>query len=481
MTILEQLLKLRVEARQLRKDDAIRFRAWKSQKEKAERLEKENEELKKEMKDLKGRLDELEKKLDREIEIKEKYRGMLFKTRKKETAKEGKRKPGGQIGHEGTARRKPKRIDEEKEVFLSHCPDCQNELTPSESFYERVVEDIVLSLNTIITKYHIQRQWCSRCKKEVSAVPNGTIEHSPFGLNVLLWIMIQKYRLRLPLNLIVSSFKIQYQLTISPGAIQNLLHNAQVRLGPKYEELIKEIRENRLKHADETGWRIGGQKAWCWMFSSPESIIYTIEETRGKGVPKRILGVSPPGVLVRDDFGSYHSIDCPQQSCWAHLLRNSKEKVEKEHASSEMRELHATLKKMFLELTEIIEKDPTEHQRSTLYQTYQKKIGRIIDTQYTAEDVLEIQTRITNQNTNLITALLYPGVPLTNNEAERNIRKMVVTRKISGGSRSNAGAAVHAVNMSIVQTLARKKEPLVSELRNVLTPLPVRYSLEKGE
>lgn len=40
------------------------------------------------------------------------------------------------------------------------------------------------------------------------------------------------------------------------------------------------------------------------------------------------------------------------------------------------------------------------------------------------------------QNKNLLTALLYENVPLTNNLAERAIRPMVVTRKISGGSRS---------------------------------------------
>ena len=66
-------------------------------------------------------------------------------------------------------------------------------------------------------------------------------------------------------------------------------------------------------------------------------------------------------------------------------------------------------------------------------------------------------------------------------KAERNIRKMIVTRKISEGSRSNAGAATHAVNMSVVQTLALKKESLVSELRKLLMPATSPWSLEKGE
>lgn len=482
MTYKERFLGLRLEAKKLRQDCATYFRAWESQKEKSERLRKEIDDLKKKNKDLARENEKLKQQLDKANATKEKFRGIIFKTNQKERINnEKKRKPGGQPGHAGTSRKKPQRIDQEKEVFLSHCPCCQSQMSQSNSFYERIAEDIVLSLNTIVTKYKIQRQWCSHCQKEVRAVPKETIENSPFGLNIMMWIMIQKYRLRLPLKLIITSLKIQYNLDISEGAIQNILHSLKERLGPKYEALIQEIRSNRIKHADETGWRINGQSAWCWMFSSPESIIYTIEETRGKGVPERILGNAPPGVLIRDDYASYKKLDLPQQSCWAHLIRNSRERTAKEDSSPEMKALDATLKKVYAELSEIIQKDLTKEEREKLYRIYQKKIQKIINEKYTASDVKEIQVRIANQNTNLITALLYPNVPLTNNEAERNIRKMVVTRKISGGSRSNDGAATHAVNMSIIQTLARKKESLVSELRNILTPVSAKYSLEKSE
>lgn len=483
MTLLKQFLKLSQEARQLRKDYATYFRAWESQKEKSESLKKENEDLKNENQKLKKENEELKQNLDHQTEVKEKYQGMIFKTNQKEKTKKTtkKRNRGGQFGHKGMSRKKPKHIDQEKSVYLSHCPDCQNKLNHSHSFYERVVEDIVLSLNTVVTKYKIERQWCSGCKKEVHAIPKETIENSPFGINILMWILIQKYRLRLPLESISACLEIQYGLKIEQGSIVKILHNLKKKFGPKYEELIDEIRKNKIKHADETGWRIGGQSAWCWMFSSPKSIVYTIEETRGKGVPQKILGTSPPGVLIRDDYASYKKLDLPQQSCWAHLIRNSREKAEKENSSKEMKRLDKTLKKMYTCLAELVGRDLTPFQRDDFYQIYKKKIEKIIHSKYLSEDTKSIQTRIINQNTNLITALLYPNVPLTNNEAERNIRKMVVTRKISGGSRSDEGAATHAVNMSIIQTLNLKKESLVAELQKLLTPAATRYSLEKGE
>lgn len=357
----------------MRKDYAVRFRAWESQKRKGERLEKENAKLKKENQKLQKRLDKIERKLDWKTEIKEKYQDMLFKTNKKENSKEeikketGKRNPGGQVGHKGISRFKPLRIDQEKEVYLKVCPHCKNKLKQSNSFYERIAEDIVFSLNTIITKYRIQRQWCSHCQKEVRAVPQGTIENSPFGINTLMWILIQKYRFRLPLNLISDSLQIQYGLSLGSGTLQKILHKLKNKFGSRYDELIKEVRENKIKHADETGWRIKRQNVWCWMFSSPESIVYTIEETRGKAVPQKILGKSPPGVLIRDDYSAYKNLDLPQQSCWAHLLRNSKEKAERENSSKEMKDLHLALKTMFLILSEILEQKISFKKRKKFY------------------------------------------------------------------------------------------------------------------
>ena len=91
-----------------------------------------------------------------------------------------------------------------------------------------------------------------------------------------------------------------------------------------------------------------------------------------------------------------------------------------------------------------------------------------MDTNFKAKDARRIQTRIKNQGTNLLTALLHDGVPLTNNAAERIIRPAVVVRKISGGSRSNEGAETFAVNFSVIQTIRMRNQPLIPTLQQLL-------------
>jgi transposase len=296
-------------------------------------------------------------------------------------------------------------------------------------------------------------------------------------------ILFSKYKLRMPINKIQESLKEQYGLEISEGGIQNILHNLKNKFKKKYNQILKEIQNNRVKYGDETGWRINGQNVWCWLFATSKSVLYTIEETRGKGVPKEILKNSNhDSVLVRDDYPGYEKLPLKHQSCWAHLLRNSHEISNFSNVSSEAKELHSELKKMFVSLKGIIEKSFDIKEREKQYLIYLKRIQKIQKRNYVNTDVKKIQTRIINQGVNLITALRYEDVPLTNNYAERLIRSMVVTRKISGGSRSDAGAATHAVNMSIVQTLALKGRSFFDEIKKLLIPsTSYRYLLEKGE
>ena len=123
---------------------------------------------------------------------------------------------------------------------------------------------------------------------------------------------------------------------------------------------------------------------------------------------------------------------------------------------------------VFKKLSRIIELPFNRKQRDKYHKLYKKEIENIIGQKYENRDTKTIQTRITNQYTNLITAVTHENVPLTNNLSERCIRPLVIIRKMSGGSRSKAGAKTQAVNMSIFQTIKMKNLPIIPTLKDYL-------------
>jgi transposase len=350
----DELSRLRKEARILRKEVATLRRSRDAHQEKSGSLEKTIVTQREKIKNLTGRVEaltkenqELKSRLGHEIDKAKTYAGMIFKSNvRKEPTGTGRR---GVPGHRGNGRRNPDHIDRTVDVFLTHCNNCGDELKQTSSFDERIVEDIPV-VSTIVTKYRIERQWCTGCHREVRGIPAGTIPGARFGVNTLALILSLKYRLRTPLEKIAEILQTQYDLSITPQGIQELLSLTKTKFTKQYNDILTEIRNAPMKHADETGWRINGVNSWCWLFATPTAAFYTIEETRGKEVPHRILGHDPTGVLVRDDCPSYFSLPMPQQSCWAHLLRVSHDATVKDGASLEMVALHRELSALFDEL-----------------------------------------------------------------------------------------------------------------------------------
>jgi hypothetical protein len=346
-----------------------------------------------------------------------------------------------------------------------------------------VVVDLPIP-TTITTQYHIQRQWCTHCQTEVHAVPQGTLPGLRFGMQFLSWLLIQKYRMRTPGAKLVELAETVYQLKLSEGGIHALLYQLKQQLGPQYDQLLQTIRKAKVKHADETGWRTAGQNGWCWLFATPKTAYYTIEETRGKGVPQRVLkGSAPQSVLVRDDYGGYTKLPVQHQSCWSHLLRVSHDLAVLPHASQEMIQLHTALNGLFADLQVQCAEPFNLTKREAVFARYTQRLDRILQRTYQFPDSQKIQTRMRHQHTNLLTAILHPRVPLTNNHAERQIRPMAIIRKISGGSRSTQGAAIQAVLMSVVQTLALRSQSIMETLPKLLAVPAQQYAvvLDKGE
>jgi len=456
-----QLKRHLVTLRQRREEVEDKAKEWQK---KYEEQQKENQKLR----------DELEK-IKRQSDT---YSAMLFKANRKHedtdvhgAVFQSPRKRGGQSGHKGYGRKSPVRIDKQYSIYAECCPTCKGKLNRSRTTVHHTVEDIpaLQQQQTIITRYEIEKQWCSNCKKEITVQPTGVIPGSRLGLNILMQVVVWKYLCRIPLNIIVSLLEITYDVHVSAGTLVLFLKKTSQYFGKPYQQILKEVRASPVKHADETGWRVTGENNWCWAFLRQDAVYYTIEETRGKGVPERILkNCHPEDVLVRDDYAGYTKLPFVHQSCWAHMLRESHKEVTQKTATEEMKELHQQVKRIYQQLSQGISKPFVKEERQKIHDELLGQLHAIITTTYTAEDAQRIQYRIASQNKNLLTALLYENVPLTNNLAERAIRPMVVTRKISGGSRSRNGANMHAINMSIIQTMKMKNQPIIPTLQNYL-------------
>jgi hypothetical protein len=83
-------------------------------------------------------------------------------------------------------------------------------------------------------------------------------------------------------------------------------------------------------------------------------------------------------------------------------------------------------------------------------------------------DANRLAGRLAKYADRLTTFLHDPQVDGTNNAAERALRPAVVMRKITGGSRSQAGARAWAVLASVMRTARQQGLELVETIKTLL-------------
>lgn len=374
---------------------------------------------------------------------------------------------GAPKGHKGYARHIPERIDCIKELILKRCPHCNTKLPgDTQEIRSRHVTDIRLTSKVKNTKYNIHRKYCPKCKKVVEPEAPNVLPHARFGLNLMLLVMYLRLGLRLPCNKICDYFMDIFNLKISEGEIIGILRQLAVAFGDYYIYLEKIVKLARVKYSDTTSWRINGKNYVAWVFIACGIVLYKIRKSNCHKVGLAFLKKQAGNVLVVDRHCTFRLLAKKAgfllQLCWSHILQDTKQLDE--NFGAEGRYVHKKLKVVYALAKglnhrgnqEMVEQLKAEVFQLTLRHYAHSTIRRFVNNLY-YRDVENLFRFVTDVE-----------IDPTNNISERELRALVIIRKISNGSRSTRGANATAMLLSIIQTLRLKKENVLQGLQVIL-------------
>ena len=88
-------------------------------------------------------------------------------------------------------------------------------------------------------------------------------------------------RVGIPVRRVPSVLRALTGVELSQSAItQDSLRRAQGAVGDAYQRLRESVRESRVVHTDDTGWRVGGEGTFLMAFETDEATVYQPEEVR---------------------------------------------------------------------------------------------------------------------------------------------------------------------------------------------------------
>lgn len=371
----------------------------------------------------------------------------------KKPGKKRRKKPGQKKGHPGMARKRPEKIDHYKNHTIESCPKCQTRLRKPIKSHKRYTVDIP-PVAPEVTEHTVHGYWCPNCKKTVYPKVTEALPNSTLGLSLLIMTAWLHYWVGMSVRNIVKLLATFWSFDVSPGGLTQAWINLAATLRPIYDDIGEQIKNTAVLHADETGWRISGITHWLWCFATDKLCYFVIDKSRGSPVIKRVLGKLFEGVLICDFWGAYNKISTlATQRCFYHLLTELG-KVDKSNKSAAWQTFRKKLGRLLMDAVRLdinkTELSPAifNRRKMRLY----SRLDQLIESPREDKDVNRLIKRLIRHKKELFIFLEYNGVSPYNNHAEQQIRKPVMTRKISQQNRSNRAAEAHAIFMSLFRS-----------------------------
>src|SRR5262249_45377339 len=159
------------------------------------------------------------------------------------------------------------------------------------------------------------------------------------------------------------------------------------------------------------------------------------------------------GILVTDFYAAYDAIECPQQKCLIHLIRDLNDEFLKHPYDDELRRIVGEFTGLIRPIVETVD-------RHGLNDAFLGKDGAWVDGFYkrlpdefaSSDGGKKVVDRLKKNRKTLFTFLDYDNVPWNNNNAEHAIKAFAMLRHVIEGSTTEKGINEYLVLLSVYET-----------------------------
>ena len=410
---------------------------------------------------------------------------------KPKSKKTSRRKPrkGGQPGHQRQLRESlpPDRVDQIIEYAIDDNEVSRLGLTPTGDF--DVVQHIELPDTPVYVTEHRLIVYTDRDGNLY--VPSCPELKGPiFGPRLLATIGWLKSVGHCSYSTLEQWMEDVLQVPVSRGYLTKLCTGTiSDSLADAYDELTRAIGRQQQLGSDETSLKNNGKKHWIWCITAATFSVFHLAKTRSREVLEKLVGPEFAGYLNFDYFSANCSFawnfSIKAQYCWAHLIRDmrflekhpdqktkawasqlldrSRRLFSAWHRRDEMtvEGFHRSMQLHRARFMELVGKPPQAKEAQNL-------AARFKTVEYTTEESSQVQQYDLSQD--YFRFMLAPEiVEPTNNHSEQQIRHCVIDRKITQGTRSEAGQRYHERMWTAIATCRKQERNFFSFLCDSIT------------
>jgi predicted RecB family nuclease len=373
------------------------------------------------------------------------------------TNKKEKKSRGIKRGYQGQRKTKPKITKSINVASAEFCPNHESiKLRATNKLGTRVIIDLVITKNgvkKIVVKYMGLKGYCPKCCKYHNPPEIAKYAHSQlYGHGFKAWPVYHRVAIKIPYEGICEMMKEQFKEVIHAGTIVTFIKDLAKSYAETENKIFQALLKSSILHVDETRININGVNWYGWVFTNGQYVIFRLTETREATIVHELL-LDYQGILISDFYAGYDSVNCRQQKCWVHLIRDLNDDLHESPFDTEYENFLLEIRNLIIPIMETIQKYGL---KKSYLKKFKKEVDKfylkvIFDRRYKSDLVLKYQKRFTRYRDSLFTFLEQDEIPWNNNLAERAIRHLAIQRDNSSPWHESA-TRNYFILLSIQQT-----------------------------
>jgi transposase len=355
-----------------------------------------------------------------------------------------KKKRGGQPGHKKHTRKPfaPNDVDQTFEYELT--PQDAAGLIALDQWY--IVQQVTLPKKLYVVTEHRARKYFDpkTGRTIIASLPDDVKKGGLLGAETTALVAFMKGGCHMSFSTIQTFFEEVFRLDVSRGMLTKATQKVSASLQPSYQQLMERLPNEAYLGIDETGHKDNGDKYWTWCFQRPDYSFFHIDQLRGSQVLFEMLGQEYEGIIGCDFWGAYRKFarltHATVQYCMAHLIREIR--FVAEHTNKRLarwgNQLLAWLRKLFqtLHRSDAWTDAGFAKRMNRIKKDFLRRMRRAPSHKLAKNLARRFKGRAAETYFRFLTD---PAVEPTNNGTEREIRHSVIDRRITQGTRGDAG------------------------------------------
>lgn len=335
------------------------------------------------------------------------------------------------------------------------CPICKskNIYRDKDKFHKKVCFDLRIvpyQIKKWIAIYYAPFYFCNNCQQSFKS--KKITQQRRYGHTLMVWTIHQHVVNSISIESLKKTAEDYFGLPVNFKEMWKFKIKIAKYYSGTYNKILKKILEGHLIHADETKINLKEYSGYVWVLTNMEEVFYLYRPTRESSFLHDLLK-GFDGVLVTDFYSGYDSLNCLQQKCLVHLIRDLNNALLKNPLDDELKELVIMFGRLVRTIIDTID-------RFGLKSRYMKKhkkdvktfYKKIMGKTYSSNITETFRKRMIKYEKKLFLFLNYDNVPWNNNNAEHAIKHFAKYRRLVDGKITQHGLEAYLILLSIYQT-----------------------------